>query len=222
MTEVTATSTPTIASTAPATTRPRSPRGQGELLRADLLTAALQLLAETGDREDVSIRAIAKAAGVSPTAAYRHFEDRDALIDAACETCFAEFSAHMLERVGDLEDPFERLQAAGQAYLDYSRNEDGHFRVLFTNPAHREKLDFPTAADAAGTAFQQLVSLIEDCLAAGAKPVISSDSVYLAFQVWSWVHGIAELHLSHPGQPWPDVNQMVADIAVALGLAGPG
>lgn len=203
------------------THRPRSPRGQGDLLRDDLLAAALQLLAETGDPEDVSIRGIAKAAGVSPTAAYRHFEDRDALIEAACETCFAEFSAHMLERVSGIDDPFERLQAAGQAYLDYSRNENGHFRVLFTNPA-KDRLDFPTSADAAGTAFQQLVSLIEDCLAAGAKPSTRSDSLYLAFQVWTWVHGIAELHLSHPNQPWPDVDRMVADIAVALGLAGPG
>lgn len=192
------------------------------LLRADLLAAALQLLAETGDREDVSIRAIAKAAGVSPTAAYRHFEDRDALIDAACETCFVEFSAHMLERIAHHDDPFARLQAAGQAYLDYSRSDDGHFRVLFTNPSNHAELEFPTAADAAGTAFQQLVSLIDGCLEAGAKPVISSDSVYLAFQVWSWVHGIAELHLSHPNMAWPDVNQMVADIAVALGLSGPG
>jgi len=214
MTEVTPTSR--------TASRPRSPRGKGELLRDDLLTAAVQLLAETGDREDVSIRGIAKAAGVSPTAAYRHFEDRDALIEAACDSCFAEFSAHMLERTAGIEDPFDRFRAAGQAYVDYSRSENGHFRVLFTNPAKRDDLDFPTSADAGGTAFQQLVSLIEDCLTAGAKPTTSSDSLYLAFQVWTWVHGIAELHLSHPRQPWPDVDRMVADIGVALGLDGPG
>ena len=49
-------------------------------LRAELLDATLRLLADAPHPDDVSIRAIAREAGVSPTAAYRHFEDRDELV----------------------------------------------------------------------------------------------------------------------------------------------
>lgn len=179
-------------------------------------------MAETGDRQDVSIRGVAKAAGVSATAAYRHFEDRDALIDAACDSCFGEFATYMLERISGIDDPFDRLRAAGHAYLDYARAEHGHYRVLFSNPImHHQAEDFPTTADPAGSAFQQLVGMIEDCLAAGAEPTTHHDSVYLAFQVWTWMHGIADLFLSHPHLPWPDVDTLVVDVAVALGLDRP-
>ena len=63
------------------TPRPRNARGQGAQLRDDLLDATLAGLAVTGDPEDVSIRGVAKTTGVSPTAVYQHFADRDALIE---------------------------------------------------------------------------------------------------------------------------------------------
>src|SRR4051812_45985022 len=95
------------------TARQRNPRGEGLQLRDDLLDAALGLLAAEGDPDDVSIRAVAKAAGVSPTAAYRHFEDRDALLEAACSRSFDLFSEVLLGSVADEDDPFERLRLAG-------------------------------------------------------------------------------------------------------------
>ena len=97
-----------------AVTRPRNPRGQGEQLRSDLIDAALGLLSAAGDPEDVSIRAVAKAAGVSPTAAYRHFNDRDDLVEAACERCFELFSIVLVDSVAGVDDPFEALQCAGR------------------------------------------------------------------------------------------------------------
>src|SRR3954470_21330140 len=112
-----------------AVTRPRNPRGQGEQLRGDLIHAALTLLSQTGDPEDVSIRAVAKAAGVSPTAAYRHFEDRDDLIVAACGANFDHFTEYLVARFGQVEDAFDRLLAAGEAYLSFATEDPGRYRV---------------------------------------------------------------------------------------------
>ena len=118
----------------PAAGRRRNPRGQGDRLREDLIEAALGLMAETGDPEDISIRAVAKSAGVSPTAAYRHFEDRDSLIAAACEANFVQFAAYLAECVSTEQDPFERLRLAGRGYLAFATADPGRYRVLFSNP----------------------------------------------------------------------------------------
>ena len=201
--------------------RKRNPRGEGDRLRIDLIRSALDVLAETGDREAVSVRGVAKAAGVSPTSAYRHFADRDALIEAACDSCFEEFSLHMLESTANIADPFERLRAAGRAYLAYAQASEGHYRVLFSNPDLSAKAELDTTADPAGTAFQQLVSFISDCLAAGSRPTTSTDPIYLAFQVWTWIHGIVDLHSSHPHLEWPAIDGLIDDVAVALGLVAP-
>lgn len=206
--------------TGPSTTRKRNARGEGDRLRDDLIRSTLEVLARSGDPDDVSLRAVARSVGVSPTAAYRHFEDRHALIDAACQACFDEFSVRMLEATAAVTDPFDRLRAAGAAYIAYARDHDGHYRVLFSQPAPHDH-DFDTTPDAAGSAFQQLVALVTDCLAAGAEPPTSDDPVYLAFQVWTWMHGIADLHLHHPALPWPPVERLVDDVARALGLDRP-
>jgi len=205
-------------------TRTRNPRGQGERLRKDLIESALDLLSITGDPDQVSIRAVAKSAGVSPTAAYRHFDDRDALITAACDQCFSEFTQFMLDATATIPDPFERLSAASTAYLSYARAESGHYRVLFSRASEvssTEGADFPVGGDPAGTAFQQLVVMISDCLEAGAQPTVEGDATYLGFLVWTWVHGIADLANSHPLLPWPDLDAMVADTQHALGLVRP-
>ena len=205
------------------TERARNPRGQGDRLRTDLISSALDLLAETGDPDQVSIRAVAKAAGVSATAAYRHFDDRDALIEAACDACFGEFADRMLAATGGVADPFDRLAAAGAAYLAYARAEHGHYRVLFSNPlvTKPDHDDFPTDGDAAGTAFQQLVTIVTECLEAGARPTIEGDALYLSFHIWTWIHGIVDLASTHPALPWPDLSRMFADSQRALGLDRP-
>ena len=208
-----------------AVTRPRSPRGRGELLRDDLLDSALALLAEAGDPEDVSIRAVAKAAGVSPTAAYRHFADRDDLLESACARCFEVFSALLLDAIDGVDDPFEQLLLAGRAYLAYAEEDPGLYRVLFSNPLHLDK-DLSDQDSAGVNAFGVLVGMIQDCIDAGA-PVRGPggsdepDATYLAFQVWAWMHGLVDLRITHPGMPWPDAELFLGDLAEALGLVAP-
>jgi AcrR family transcriptional regulator len=211
--------------------RERSARGQGEKLRDDLLDAALGLLGAAGDPEDVSIRAVAKAAGVSPTAAYRHFANRDDLVAAACEHCFDIFVCLLEDATRDVEDPFVRLRMAGEAYLKFSTEDEGLYRTLFSNPIHMDK-DFtaekftePGADDgsAGKTAFLVLVDLVQACLDAGAPARGPGgegppDSRYLAFQVWTWLHGIVDLRITHPQLPWPDPHLMLTDLQRTLGL----
>lgn len=208
--------TPTEPSTA---TRTRNPRGQGDRLREELIDAATGLLATVPHPDEVSIRAVARAAGVSPTATYRHFADRDELVHAAVGSCFSEFAQEMLDATAGETDPFERLRAAGRSYLDYAMAEHGHYRVLFSNPVQMHS-DLVEADSAGKAAFEQLVDIVQACLDEGAR-TRTDDAVYLSYQVWTWMHGIVDLRITHPHMDWPDADRLVDDVSIALGLVRP-
>ncbi len=213
---------PVTSRAAGSTARPRSQRGEGEKLRDDLLDAALGLLGQAGDPEDVSIRAVAKAAGVSPTAAYRHFANRDDLVVAACEHCFDLFTSLMLDAIDGVDDPFARLRIVGEVYLRFAHDDEGLYRTLFSNPMEYKE-DFTNEASAGKTSFAVLVDMVQDCIDAGAVArgpggEGPADATYLAFQVWTWMHGIVDLRITHRQLPWPDPYVMLGDLQRALGL----
>ena len=210
--------------------RARNPRGQGDRLREELIVAAQDLLAEAAHPDDVSIRAVARRAGVSPTAAYRHFTDRDDLVITAIHSCFDEFTEELALAVADVDDPFDKLRAAGSVYFAFARAGHGHYRVPFSNPMPIVHIsDEHSAGDhdehdpetAGSTAFDALIDLVQACLDAGAA-TRTDDAVYLSFQVWTWVHGIVDLRITHPTMDWPPAEQMLDDLTVALGLVSPG
>jgi AcrR family transcriptional regulator len=200
--------------TATAVARAQNPRGQGRRLREDLINAASNLLATAGDPDQVSMRAVARAAGVSPMAAYRHFADRDELLAAALDSCFMEF-AKLFETTADIEDPFDRLGAVGRAYFEFANDENGHYRVLFSQPMPFDKSDFNILESHSGSAFVQLITLVQACLDANDDP---RDATYVSYQVWTWVHGMVDLRITHAALAWPPAEQMLADLQTSLGL----
>src|ERR1700742_1801745 len=106
--------------------RGRNPRGEGERLRATLLEAATELIAESENPENVSVRAVTRRAGVSPTALYLHFENREELFIAVSEACFAELGDVMCAAAeGAGGDSRDQLIAMGHAYLRFARERPG-------------------------------------------------------------------------------------------------
>src|SRR5690349_17309415 len=99
--------------------RARARRGEGELLRAEILAAAERLLIQTGDQGAVSIRAIADAAGVTPPSIYLHFADKSELLMAVCEARFADFLRFLDEAIAGIDDPLGALWAMGRAYVQF-------------------------------------------------------------------------------------------------------
>ena len=77
--------------------RRRNARGEGDELRAELLDAATDLMATHGDIDSISLRAVARRAGVSATAVYRHFDDRLDLLRKAVRANWAEFFAALAD-----------------------------------------------------------------------------------------------------------------------------
>ena len=189
--------------------RVRNPRGQGERLREALIEAAIDLLADLQDLESLSVRAVTARAGVTPTALYLHFADKDELLAAVKERCFGELRRYVLaaERRPAI-DARAQLQAMCLSYLAFAAELPGHYRVLFHTrrtsstdanapaPSILERGWPPNAAES----FQDLLRGVKRCLPEGR------DAFGTATMVWAGLHGYAALRgtLRHFPYPLPE------------------
>ncbi|AKF03977.1 Transcriptional regulator, TetR family protein [Sandaracinus amylolyticus] len=162
-------------------------------LPSAMIEAALALIAEEGE-DALSLRGVARRVGVDHSAAYRHFEDKRALLAAIAERGFRDLIAKIREAVAAVpeDDPPARLMALADAYVQFALDRPAHFRVML-GPRLNEDERFPTLEAAVGDAFGVLKSLIADGIARGALedvPVLGA-----AGAVWSSAHGFAVLLL---------------------------
>jgi AcrR family transcriptional regulator len=111
--------------------RRRKPYHHGAL-HAALIDASIALAREGGP-DRVVLREAARAAGVSHSAAYRHFADREALLAEVSQRARNELAAEMGRRVKRARDPRQRLRAVGTAYVEFALSEPGLFRTAFTS-----------------------------------------------------------------------------------------
>ena len=157
-------------------------------LREALLQAAIQLIAEVGPA-GFTLREVARRAGVSHNAPYRHFPDREDLLGAVAAQGFRELDEAMLGAVRHQRSSVGRLKRAGLAYVEFALRRPEHFTVMFDAAISRHKT--PDSAEAAERAFGTLVSLVKNCQDEGRLP--SGDLRQFALLAWSMVHGIAKL-----------------------------
>src|SRR5256884_5597394 len=106
------------------------PYHHGDLRRV-LIDAALELVGE-GGRDAVSAREAARRAGVSPGAPFRHFENRDALMNAVAEEAQRRFRAEIEAALATAApgDPLGRFRCLGLAYLRWAMRNPTHFEII--------------------------------------------------------------------------------------------
>lgn len=196
--------------------RRRASRGSGEQLRAEIVAAAKKLLAETKDADDVSIRAVADAVGITPPSIYLHFADKDELIGAVVFDVFAELDNAMLQAADGITAPLERLRAFGLAYIRFAVGHPEHYRLATMDPCAK-----PPAVDEvlASSAFEHFNAAVRDCMDAGI--FAEGDVLPITLQLWAAAHGIASLMVAKPYLPWGDVEEIADRVlcAAALGQA---
>jgi AcrR family transcriptional regulator len=182
----------------PATAPKRAHYHHGDLRNA-LLEAALELVAEKGV-EGFSLREAARAVGVSAAAAYRHFEDRSALLAALALGGLAELAAVMERAIarapgvaGSPARAAAELGAIGAAYVEFAVANPSHFRVMFGPWCDHPELEelppelFPGGRDP----YQLLVDTLDGMVRAGAIAPAAREGAEIA--AWAAVHGLATL-----------------------------
>jgi AcrR family transcriptional regulator len=195
--------------------RRRSPRGEGERLRQEILAATQQLLLETGDEDAVSIRAIAARVGVTPPSIYLHFADKDELIDAVCQGVFSELGAQVEAEVAGIDDPLEALRRRGRAYVAYGVAHPEPYRVVFMTHHDHTREDFESAAVPGMETFQALVANVVACMEAGA--IAPADPFAVSIAVWAVVHGLTSLRI---GSTQGIIDDALTDYVIDIAIRG--
>jgi len=191
-----------------ATGRARNRRGEGALLRDDILDAASQLLVELGDEEKVTIRSVAAAVGVSPPSVYLHFPDKDTLIFAVCQKLFAALDEAIERATAGLDDPFDRMRERALAYARFGVEHPEHYRVLFMQKPGSAPEGFGSEQLMESAAFAHLLENVVELLATGQLEG-GLEAFPLAVELWAVVHGCTSLLISHPKLGLPPVEQLV-------------
>ncbi len=184
-------------------------------LRAALISEGLAML-ETGTVDAISLRAVTRAVGVSATAAYRHFADKQALLAALASEGF--------RQLADIQEAADRtagggaagFTAAGEAYVRFALERPGLFRLMFTHT--------PPVTGGAGCEADPQAERARRLLTDSAAALIGAragagigaedrDGAMFALRAWSLVHGLALLILDGRVVVTPDqVAPLIAPI----------
>ena len=153
-------------------------------LRKTLLEVADQLIDE-GDAGAFSLREVARRAGVSAPAAYRHFSDKQALLAAVAQKGFDDFGRALSEAVGAADDP---LAAMGQAYVRFAVARPGRFRLMY-GPVIAERSRYPELQAAWMAASEAMRTALM------ARAPSAPDAAVTSLKLWCMVHGLSQLIL---------------------------
>jgi AcrR family transcriptional regulator len=163
-------------------------------LRPALLEASLALIDEAGIGA-LSLREVARKAGVSHNAPYHHFKDRGSLLAALVEDGFAALAKEMADARAAAPDARDRLEACGRAYIRFALRSPARFKLMFrpelTGPAEQAAV-----AQSSTAALDTLATAIVEAQAAGLAP--AGDPKPLVLTCWATVHGFASLWLDGP------------------------
>jgi len=161
----------------------------GDLENA-LIKAGVEILSKEGI-EGLSLRKVAKRAGVSHSAPYAHFKDRQSLIAAIStegfKQLYAELDAAVLAHAGD---PKQQLVEGAWAYVQFAMNNTDTFKIMFSGVLEKEK-EYPSFVEISRRTFERVVDIVRACQNAGV--LRSAPAELVAVSVWGQIHGVISL-----------------------------
>jgi AcrR family transcriptional regulator len=174
--------------------------------RRKLLDCAIDELEKVGV-EAFSLRSVSSAAGITPMAVYRHFPNKQELLEAAGREAFEEWR----RRVESIRatDPLEWMLQAGRLYMQFALDEPARFDACFvlrTGVERRYPRDFRAGKS---PAVSMIVARVEAAQAAGT--FAAGDALEIAMIFWCQLHGLAMLQRS---------GRMAMSRAAFLALSG--
>ncbi|MGI9421655.1 MAG: TetR/AcrR family transcriptional regulator [Hyphomicrobiaceae bacterium] len=183
-------------------------------LRESLISAAFQIVAERG-AEHFSLADACRLAGVSTAAPYKHFRDRDEILEQVVMRAFDVMSDRSMEAVVlHGEGTLAGITAMGEAYIDFAVQQQALFRLMFGQHPTIKKADCVLAEgrDCFGNVIEQVAIFCD-------RNKINGDATDIAVRLWTFVHGAASLTIDEDYDavvPDFDVKRMVREATPLL------
>lgn len=170
-------------------------------LRNALIQAGLELLAE-GGAVALDLRKVARKAGVSHAAPYRHFADKQALIAAINEEGFHRLAEQIQSALREVPDePFEQLQGIALAYVRFAQENPWLMREMFSGLSI-ERETFASLQAASKAVYHLYVEVVKRGQERGK--IAEGEATALAGVLWSVLHGLAMLIIENQMRPYAD------------------
>lgn len=186
-------------------------------LRAELVRLGLEEL-ERNDKDDLSLRDIAEKAGVSKTAPYRHFADKNALLAAITTEGFRRFGDRLKE-VLELRkgDGMQVITEMCRVYLEFARTNPKLYHLMFSS--FGRLLEDPLCAQEGRRSLDQLREAVKIWLPQRSAEEIEAHVI----AIWGYIHGLALLSLEGflPPETWDTElgNQLLTHFPVIRPMA---
>jgi AcrR family transcriptional regulator len=183
-------------------------------LRQALIDGALVILGKEGQGA-ITLREVARRAGVTHAAPYRHFDGKEALLAAVAEEGFHQLR-HDMESAGAGEgDALDRLQRFGEAYLRFALRNPAHYRLMY-GPEFAHRAAHGALQEASRRAFLLLLDAVRECQE--ARLVRDGDPVHVGLSMWSMVHGLSLLIMDRQMED-AGVGKSQSDAVIRLAMA---
>ena len=156
-----------------------------------IMDAARHILAHQGP-DALSMRSVADRVGMSATAIYRYFDNKDALVARVVQSGFTRFGEYLREAAERYPSgSLDRLAALGEAYIRFALENQEYFKLLFSLQ-HPHLHSIEELPDSGGHGL--LRSAVEEAMASGEMRQANPDLV--AMYLWSVAHGLLTLSLT--------------------------
>ena len=180
--------------------KPKAAYHHGDLRNA-LIQAGLEMLAEGGAQE-LDLRKVARRAGVSHAAPYRHFADKQALIAAINEEGFHWLAERIEETLRDVPDePFEQLLGVALAYVGFAGAHPWLMREMFSGLTI-ERETYESLQTASKSVYRLYIDVIRRGQERGS--IVEGDPAALAGVLWAVLHGLAMFIIEGQMRPYAD------------------
>ena len=206
--------------------RQRNPRGAGQGLRAEILSAARDMLIEDGYDSAITLRGVARRVGIAAQSIYPHFPGPDEIVQAITVATFGELGRSIAQAKVGIDSPRDRLLAGCRAYIAFGVENPNLYGLLFRRnrllrgqEARPESATEPDTRDAEAGPFAYLIDGVRQCMADGSSTATSE--LRTAVELWAAMHGLVSLRGNDYQFPWPDLDLVETELISSIAKLQP-
>ena len=201
----------------PSPGRGRKKKGEGAQRRKEILEVAKRLFVEEGYAA-TTIRRIATQVGISSTALYVYFEDKDAILKEISNETFAVLIRELDRTRREYPDPANALEQVLEGYIRFGLAHPNEYELTFMTREPKDVQHYSeTESDLGVQAFSRFHECVDAIVRSGRTQESNTDR--LAYQLLAGVHGLVALLVLQPCEDWGDIDKLI-DGHVAMLMRG--